>query len=142
MCSHTSTYVSSGKSFTGGLGHKASYVNEDEYGVLACVRDWDMEEQLACGVGARQLACFRFDESSKKFHLYDTNDELGVCVCVCVCVCTKFDLYVTNDELGVCVCMSVCLCMWPHCWHALLTAHIYGTNDELGIFICYARVNI
>jgi hypothetical protein len=87
MCSHTSTYVSSGKSFTGGLGHKASYAGEHEYGVWACVRDWDMEEQLACGVGARQLACFRFDERSKQFHLYGTNDELGVCVCVCVCVC-------------------------------------------------------
>ena len=80
-------HVSSGKSFTGGLGHKASYAGEHEYGVWACVRDWDMEEQLACGVGARQLACFRFDERSKQFHLYGTNDELGVCVCVCVCVC-------------------------------------------------------
>ena len=33
----------------------------------ACVRDWDWEEMMACGVGLGEFACFRFDERSRQF---------------------------------------------------------------------------
>jgi len=45
------------------------------YGVWACVRDWIEEEMTSCGVGPRQLACFRFDERSREFHHYGQSCE-------------------------------------------------------------------
>jgi len=65
-----------GKSFTGGLGHKAKKSVKASYGVWACVRDWIEEEMTACGVGPRQLVCFRFEENSRQFHYYGSNAEV------------------------------------------------------------------
>jgi hypothetical protein len=65
-----------GKSFSGGLGPKAARSATAHYGVWACVRDWIPEEMLKCGVGPGQLACFRFDERSREFHFYGSNDDV------------------------------------------------------------------
>jgi len=65
-----------GKSFSGGLGHKAERTSKGHYGVWACVRDWIPEEMIKCGVGPGQLACFRFDEISREFHFYGSNDKM------------------------------------------------------------------
>ena len=42
----------------------------------ACVRDWDCEEMVACGVGLGEFACFRFDERSREFHFYAKNHDV------------------------------------------------------------------
>ena len=65
-----------GKSFSGGLGHKAERTSKGHYGVWACVRDWIPEEMIKCGVGPGQLACFRFDEISREFHFFGSNDKM------------------------------------------------------------------
>jgi len=65
-----------GKAFTGGLGQKAEKSRKGHYGVWACVRDWVEEEMANCGVGPGQLACFRFDERTRGFHFYGSNEEL------------------------------------------------------------------
>eukprot|EP00286_Rhodomonas_abbreviata_P011896 CAMPEP_0181324916 /NCGR_PEP_ID=MMETSP1101-20121128/20632_1 /TAXON_ID=46948 /ORGANISM="Rhodomonas abbreviata, Strain Caron Lab Isolate" /LENGTH=1329 /DNA_ID=CAMNT_0023433159 /DNA_START=168 /DNA_END=4157 /DNA_ORIENTATION=- len=67
-----------GKSFTGGLGAKAVHTFHNAYGVWVCLRDWDVEEQLACGAKPSQIVCFRYNEKEEKrsFDFYGMNDEL------------------------------------------------------------------
>ena len=50
-----------GKGFTGGLGKRLVKRADKDYGVWACVRDWDAEEQMACGAQHNELACFWFE---------------------------------------------------------------------------------
>jgi hypothetical protein len=64
-----------GKAYTGGLGRLMVKRREIEYGVWTCMRDWDDEEQLACGSCINELACFWFDEKSREFHFKGLNDQ-------------------------------------------------------------------
>ena len=68
--------VKLGKAFSSTLGRKAQRSAKGHYGVWACVRDWNPEEMLKCGVGPRQLACFRFEEKSREFHFYGSNEKV------------------------------------------------------------------
>ena len=65
-----------GKSFSGGLGQKAERSTKGHFGVWMCVRDWIEEEMVQCGVGPRQLACFRYEEKTKTFQFYGTNIDV------------------------------------------------------------------
>ncbi len=67
---------SKGKAFTGGLGKAAVKNGVFEYGAWLCVRDWDEEEQLACGARHNELACFWYEEKSKGFHFKGFNSEV------------------------------------------------------------------
>ena len=62
--------VKAGRAFTGGLGQLAEKSAHGHYGVWMCARDWIEEEMVRCGVGPKQLACFRFEERSREFHFY------------------------------------------------------------------------
>ena len=64
-----------GKAYTGGLGTRMVRKSDVEYGVWSCVRDWDEQQQLACGARHNELACFWFEEKSRKFHFRGLNDE-------------------------------------------------------------------
>ena len=46
------------------------------YVVWVCVRDWDEEEQLACGARHNELACFWYEEKSRGFHFKGFNSEM------------------------------------------------------------------
>ena len=65
-----------GKAFTGGLGKAAVKTGSFEYGIWLCVRDWDEEEQFACGARHNELACFWYEEKSRGFHFKGFNSEV------------------------------------------------------------------
>jgi hypothetical protein len=74
----TQELQSRGKAFTGGLGGEAEVNGQVEFRQWMCARDWDVEEQLACGLGPGEIGCFRFDEKSDHgsgFEWYGRNDE-------------------------------------------------------------------
>ena len=68
-----------GMAYSGGLGKKRRIVPETnwgrraEYSVWACLRDWDSQEQMRCGAGPHQLACFMFDEEAREFEFWGPN---------------------------------------------------------------------
>jgi hypothetical protein len=64
-----------GKGFTGGLGKRMVKRADKEYGVWACVRDWDEEEQMKCGAQHNELACFWFEEKHRTFDFKGLNHE-------------------------------------------------------------------
>jgi hypothetical protein len=65
-----------GKGYTGGLGKRMMKRRDREYGVWACLRDWSSEEQLKCGTQIGELACFWFEEKSKKFEFQGLNSKV------------------------------------------------------------------
>lgn len=74
----TKNLQSKGKAFTGGLGGETEVNGMVEYRQWMCARDWDVEEQLACGLGPAEIGCFRFDEkavSGSGFIWYGRNAE-------------------------------------------------------------------
>mmetsp|Transcript_52676 Transcript_52676/g.128701 ORF Transcript_52676/g.128701 Transcript_52676/m.128701 type:complete len:254 (+) Transcript_52676:972-1733(+) len=74
----------SSTAFSGGLGDLASqhpstaWDPRREYGVWACLRDWDPYAQLQCGAGAGAHVCFKYDEVSESFHSWGLNKDLRV----------------------------------------------------------------
>jgi len=64
-----------GKGYTGGLGKRMVKRIDKEFGVWACVRDWDDEEQMACGAQHNELACFWFEEKSREFQFKGLNEQ-------------------------------------------------------------------
>ena len=64
--------------FTGGLGEVArkSSAAAKQYGVWACVKDWNSTQQLLCGTGPGRLACFKYEEVSGKFEFWGLNADL------------------------------------------------------------------
>jgi len=64
-----------GKGYTGGLGKRMVKRVDREYGVWACVRDWDAQEQMACGARNKELACFWFEEKSRYFEFKGLNEK-------------------------------------------------------------------
>ena len=74
----TQELQSRGKAFTGGLGGEAEVNGQVEYRQWMCARDWNVEEQLSCGLGPGEIGCFRFDEKAVNgsgFEWYGRNDE-------------------------------------------------------------------
>eukprot|EP00284_Hemiselmis_tepida_P003536 CAMPEP_0174941584 /NCGR_PEP_ID=MMETSP1355-20121228/72124_1 /TAXON_ID=464990 /ORGANISM="Hemiselmis tepida, Strain CCMP443" /LENGTH=65 /DNA_ID=CAMNT_0016188703 /DNA_START=26 /DNA_END=220 /DNA_ORIENTATION=- len=59
-----------GDALTGGLGRKAEVRGGQEFRSWMCVRDWSVEEQLACGAGEGEFVCFRFEEGQRRFEAY------------------------------------------------------------------------
>mmetsp|Transcript_22045 Transcript_22045/g.44893 ORF Transcript_22045/g.44893 Transcript_22045/m.44893 type:complete len:679 (-) Transcript_22045:134-2170(-) len=64
-----------GKVYSGGLGKRAMKDSRVEYGVWTCIRDWDAEEQRACGARTGELCCYWFDERSRQWHFQGLNSE-------------------------------------------------------------------
>ena len=64
-----------GKGYTGGLGTRVVKRNNREYGVWACIRDWNEDEQLKCGAQIGELACFRFEERKRTFEFRGLNSK-------------------------------------------------------------------
>jgi len=64
-----------GKGFTGGLGKRMVKRADKEYGVWACVRDWNEMEQIACGARHHELACFWYEEKHRTFDFKGLNHE-------------------------------------------------------------------
>jgi len=74
----TQELQSRGKAFTGGLGGEAEVDGQVEFRQWMCARDWNVEEQLSCGLGPGEIGCFRFDEKSDSdsgFEWYGRNDD-------------------------------------------------------------------
>jgi len=65
-----------GKAATGGLGMKAEKRFREEFGVWACLRDWDVDEQMACSVRPGELACFKFEEVKREFVFMGLNKDV------------------------------------------------------------------
>ena len=67
-----------GKAFTGGLGQEVQVTDSKSYHQWMCARDWNVEEQLACGLGPGEIGCFRFNKKADKgsgFDWYGRNAE-------------------------------------------------------------------
>jgi hypothetical protein len=64
-----------GQAYMGGLGMRRVQKAGVKYDVWSCVRDWDEEEQLACGARRNELACFWFEENSQQFHFKGLNQK-------------------------------------------------------------------
>lgn len=64
-----------GKGYTGGLGKRMVKRHDREYGVWACLRDWNPEEQISCGAQIGELACFWFEEKSRRFEFQGLNSK-------------------------------------------------------------------
>jgi hypothetical protein len=64
-----------GKGYTGGLGKRMVKRADVEYGVWACMRDWDAKEQMACGARNKELACFWFEEKKREFEFKGLNEQ-------------------------------------------------------------------
>jgi len=67
-----------GKAFTGGLGQEVEVTGSKSYHQWMCARDWNVEEQLACGLGPGEIGCFRFNKMADKgsgFDWYGRNAE-------------------------------------------------------------------
>lgn len=67
-----------GKALTGGLGISAEKTHHHDFRTYVCIRDWDVEEQLACNVKPGEFGCFRFDEIHREFHWFGLNSELKI----------------------------------------------------------------
>ena len=67
-----------GQAFLGGLGFMSETTSDpvEEFGVWACVRGWNGEEQRRCDVRQKQLACFRYAEIQRAFEFVGTNDQV------------------------------------------------------------------
>ena len=67
-----------GQAFLGGLGFMSETTSDpvEEFGVWACVRGWNAQEQRRCDVRQKQLACFRYGEIQRAFEFVGTNDEV------------------------------------------------------------------
>jgi hypothetical protein len=65
-----------GKVFTGGLGYRATNGKHGEFRLWVCLRDWDWAEMRTCGVGLGQFACFKFEERSREFVHWDSEETL------------------------------------------------------------------
>jgi len=64
-----------GKGYTGGLGKRMVKRVDKEFGVWACVRDWDDAEQMKCGAKHNELACFWFEEKKRHFEFKGLNEK-------------------------------------------------------------------
>lgn len=64
-----------GSAFAGGLGQRMVKNASHEYGVWTCLRDWDEEEQLMCGVRPHELGCFWFEEKTREWAYQGVNQE-------------------------------------------------------------------
>ena len=69
-------YEDKGKGYTGGLGKRMVRNAREEFGVWTCIRDWDPLEQIACGAQKGELACFWFEEISKRFVFQGLNSKV------------------------------------------------------------------
>jgi len=65
-----------GKVFSGGLGKRAVKNVHEEFGVWTCIRDWNMEEQVACGARQGELCCYWFEEKSRTWVLQGVNEDV------------------------------------------------------------------
>jgi len=63
-----------GKAYYGGLGLE----KDAPYSHWACVRDWDVEEQLACAARDGEYVCFKFNTKTQQFDYDNMNENLGV----------------------------------------------------------------
>lgn len=64
-----------GKAFSGGLGHRMVKNVSHEFGVWTCLRDWNDQEQLMCGVRPHELGCFWFEEQSREWSFQGVNHQ-------------------------------------------------------------------
>eukprot|EP00285_Hemiselmis_virescens_P007505 CAMPEP_0173378848 /NCGR_PEP_ID=MMETSP1356-20130122/1963_1 /TAXON_ID=77927 ORGANISM="Hemiselmis virescens, Strain PCC157" /NCGR_SAMPLE_ID=MMETSP1356 /ASSEMBLY_ACC=CAM_ASM_000847 /LENGTH=896 /DNA_ID=CAMNT_0014332057 /DNA_START=81 /DNA_END=2771 /DNA_ORIENTATION=- len=64
-----------GTAFAGGLGHRMEKNQTHEYGVWTCVRDWNEDEQLRCGVRPNELGCYWFEEMTRTWSWRGVNGE-------------------------------------------------------------------
>jgi len=65
-----------GKVYSGGLGKRAVRTHDTEYGVWTCIRDWDAEEQLACGAQKGELCCYWFEEKARRWDFQGLNGDV------------------------------------------------------------------
>ena len=65
-----------GKLFTGGLSKGAVRNKDVDMQMWVCVRDWNWNDMAVCGAGPGRFMCFKFDERSRTFFYWGTNDEL------------------------------------------------------------------
>jgi hypothetical protein len=62
--------------FSGGLGVLAQKTSTTSYGVWACVKNWDPQQELYCGAGPDRLSCFKYEDKSQHFDFWGLNSDL------------------------------------------------------------------
>ena len=96
--------------FTGGLGKRMVKRADKEYGVWACVRDWNEMEQIACGARHHELACFWYEEKHRTFDFKGLNHETRLVTAAQY----EHGMYIHIYAYIVCINMCIYIYMYIH----------------------------
>lgn len=126
--------------WAGGLGISAEKTHHHDFRTYVCIRDWDVEEQLACNVKPGEFGCFRSETPSESDARAPSFESRAFSACAFGCAQAASFQRAVAAALSLCLCLllvltphGVCVCVWYRFDEIHREFHWFGLNSELKI---------